>query len=200
MVSIPPESTAPGGAEVDAWEREAIRETQRGRPEAFNPLVSHYAPRIRAYLFRMVRNREEAEDLTQETFIKAFRALSRFQSDRAFRSWLYAIATNTGLNALRSRRRRGTPAAIDLEQLPAPGSPASPSGHSLSDAREIALANAMAALEPRAARLIALHYQEGLTLAEAGEVLELSANAAKVALHRARKQLREHMVKGSENE
>ncbi len=192
MVSQPPESTTSKSGAVDPWELACIQETRQGRPEAFNPLVTRYAPRIRAYLHRMVRNHEEAEDLTQETFIKAFRALSQFNTDRPFRSWLYAIATNTGLNALRSRKRRGTPVEWDMEQIAAPerdtgGGP-----------QEEALHAAMTRLSPRAARLVALHYQEGFSLAEAGAVLDLSENAAKVALCRARKQIRAYMVAGKQ--
>ena len=194
MVSSPSESAASEAGGADAWEAACIRDTLDGRPEAFNPLVARYTPRIRAYLFRMVRDREEAEDLAQETFIKAFRALGQFKPERAFRSWLYAIATNTGLNAIRSRKRRGTSVELDLERVVMSGS--GKRACATQDARAEALECAMTQLSPRAARLVALHYQEGFSLAEAGGVLGLSENAAKVALCRARKQLRKLMIKG----
>lgn len=170
------------------WEREAIEAVQRGCPDAFNPLVTYYAPRIRAYLHRMVGNREEADDLTQETFIRAYRALDRFQAHRPFKRWLYTIATNAGLNALRARKNRGTAVALDPEQMeahePRPMAPAD---------RAEALEAAMLELPPRAARLVELHYREGFTLAEAGAMLDMSESAAKVALCRARKTLRTAM-------
>jgi len=191
MAAAPPDSSGTGADGADPWEAQCIRETQRGRPESFNPLVTRYAPRIRAYLFRMVRNREEAEDLTQETFIKAFRALPRFRAERPFRRWLYAIATNTGLNALRGRSRRGTAVEVDFERLAA-----EPTHGAAPDGREEALAEALACLPARSARLVALHYEEGFTLAEAGEVLGMTESAAKVALCRARRQLRETMTEG----
>ncbi len=200
MVSSPSESAVSEGGGADAWETACIRETLNGRPEAFNPLVARYTPRIRAYLFRMVRDREEAEDMAQETFIKAFRALEQFKPERAFRSWLYAIATNTGLNAIRSRKRRGTSVELDLERVAPPGSVNSKRAHTTSGDRAEALEIAMAQLSPRAARLVALHYQEGFSLAEAGVMLDLSENAAKVALCRARKQLRKLMVQGPEDD
>lgn len=185
--------------DVDGWESDCIRETQQGRPEAFNPLVSRYAPRIRAYLYRMVRNQEEAEDLTQETFIKAFRNLSRFDAERPFRSWLYTIATNTGLNALRSRKRRGTPVELDAERVASPGTVVErPAAYGMG--REEALELALAQLTERAARLVALHYQEGFSLAEAGTMMGLTENAAKVAVCRARKQLRKIMLEGQPHE
>ena len=196
MTSAVPESSA---ADDDGWEADCIRETQQGRPEAFNPLVSRYAPRIRAYLYRMVRNREEAEDLTQETFIKAFKNLSRFNAERPFRSWLYTIATNTGLNALRSRKRRGTSVELDAERVPSPESVKErPRSHEMG--REEALERALGQLSDRAARLVALHYQEGFSLAEAGTMMGLSENAAKVAVCRARKQLRKIMLEGNPHE
>lgn len=190
---------APSASDDDGWEADCIRETQQGRPEAFNPLVSRYAPRIRAYLYRMVRNQEEAEDLTQETFIKAFRNLSRFDAERPFRSWLYTIATNTGLNALRSRKRRGTPVELDAERVASPGTVVErPAAYGMG--REEALELALAQLTERAARLVALHYQEGFSLAEAGTMMGLTENAAKVAVCRARKQLRKIMLEGQPHE
>lgn len=184
------ESSA-SGAEM-AGEGDCIRETQNGRPEAFNLLVAHYAPRIRAYLHRMVRNHEEAEDLTQETFLKAFQALPRFQADRPFKRWLYTIATNTGLNALRTRRRKGIQVELDPETLAA-RAPATPA---VENSRGDQLEAAVAALPARAVQLITLHYHEGFTLREAGEVLGMSESAAKVALCRARQQLRRRLLPG----
>ncbi len=179
------------GACVEVWEMDCIRKTQGGYPDAFNPLVAHYAPRIRAYLYRMLRNREEAEDLTQETFIKAFRALNRFDAERPFKSWLYTIATNTGLNALRGQKRRGTQVALDPE-LPATRPAKNRSGGGGESGEKLELA--MAALSPRAAQLITLHYHEGFSLIEAGKVLGISEGAAKAALCRARQELRTRIL------
>jgi RNA polymerase sigma factor (sigma-70 family) len=181
------------------WEMSCIRRTQNGDPEAFNPIVAHYAPRIRAYLNRMVRNREEAEDLTQETFLKAFRALPRFQADRSFKRWIYTIATNTGLNALRSRNRRGMPVEVDTDQIAAREAPGGVTQHRQQPGRDEHLELALAALAPRDRQLVTLHYHEGFTLHEAGAVLGMSESAAKVALCRARRQLREKLLKGGNN-
>ena len=181
---------------VEVWEVECVRKTQGGHPEAFNPLVAHYAPRIRAYLYRMLRNREEAEDLTQETFIKAFQALHRFEADRPFKRWLYTIATNTGLNALRGQKRRGTAIELDPDGSYTVGDETAPSpaGEHL----EMALAT----LSPRAQQLIRLHYHEGFSLQEARAVLGMTEGAAKAALCRARQELRKKMkseaISGSE--
>lgn len=187
-------------ASPETWETACIHETQRGRPEAFNPLVAHYAPRIRAYLYRMLRSHEEAEDLTQDTFLKAFQALARFDSRRPFKSWLYTIATNTGLNAIRARARRGMPVELDADLLHGErnNSGVPPQYQEATPGER--LEAAMAGLSPRAAQLVTLHYHEGFSLHEAGEILGLSEGAAKVALCRARRQLRERLVKGKDHD
>lgn len=183
-------AAAPENEDECAWEIECIRQTQGGHSEAFNPLVAHYAPRIRAYLFRMLRNREEAEDLTQETFLKAFRGLERFDPERPFKAWLYTIATHVGLNAIRDQQRKGVRVALDpaLVERDSASSPDVPAGEQL----EIALGT----LSPRALQLITLHYHEGFSLQEAGAVLGMSEGAAKAALCRARQELRKKMMEG----
>ena len=193
-VAEEPEQTPeviPTGDCAEAWEVACVRRTQGGDSEAFNPLVTHYAPRIRAYLQRMLRNREEAEDLTQETFLKAFRALERFDADRPFKRWLYTIATNTGLNALRGQKNRGTQVELDPEF---PASHHGSDGVGGGSASGEQLDRALTTLQPRALQLIRLHYHEGFSLQEAGAVLGMSEGAAKAALCRARQELRKRIT------
>ena len=182
----------PEVADSSAWEAECIRQTQGGHPEAFNPIVAHYAPRIRAYLYRMLRNREEAEDLTQETFLKAFRGLNRFDPERPFKAWLYTIATNTGLNAIRGQQRKGVQVALDPELAAYPEA----AGVALEAGERLEVA--LATLTPRSLQLITLHYHEGFSLEEAGAVLGMSEGAAKAALCRARQALRKEMMTGKD--
>ena len=190
LVSPHAPATPPVEDEISAWEADYIRQTQGGHREAFNPIVAYYAPRIRAYLYRMLRNREEAEDLTQETFLKAFRGLHRFDPERPFKRWLYTIATNTGLNAIRGQQRKGIQVALDPELAVFP----SAMGNA-PDAGE-RLEVALAALSPRSLQLVTLHYHEGFSLQEAGAMLGMSEGAAKAALCRARQELRKKMIAG----
>lgn len=200
VLAAAPQSTSSSEPEVsvsldgvEAWEAACVRRTQGGHPDAFNPLVAHYAPRIRAYLHRMLRNREEAEDLTQETFLRAFRALERFDPDRSFKRWIYTIATNTGLNQLRSQKRKGSQVQLDLDSW----SREDVAGHAPGESRGMEqLEAAMASLSPRALQLVRLHYHEGFTLQEAGSVLGMSEGAAKAALCRARQELRKKIHEG----
>jgi len=171
------------------WERTCIAKMDQGRPDAFNPLVEYYSARIYAHLYRMVGNREEAEDLTQETFVRAYRKIDSYDRTRPFRNWLYTIATNIGRNAARSKSRR-IPSALEEQ-----GSEVIVIDESGAFAAEIQdtrdrLAAAVNQLPDPLHMLIQLHYQEGLTIREAAQVLNMSESAAKVALHRARKTLR----------
>ena len=176
-----------------AWETECAARALAGDRGAFDRLVDVYAARLYTHVYRMVRNREEAEDVVQDAFLRAYRGLDRYDRGRPFRNWLYAIATNLALNALRARQRRGTVVALDFDD-------AALELHARTDdTRERAargdmaarLARAVGQLPPRPAALVHLHYIEGMTICEAADTLGMSEEAAKVAIHRARKRLRE---------
>lgn len=179
-----------------AWEVECIVRVLSGGRGAFDQLVDAYTARIYTHVFRMLRNREEAEDIVQETFLRAYRGLARFDRTRPFRNWLYAIATNLALNALRARQRCGQLVALDFDAEEIVEVIAKQD-----DARAIAgrsdlagrLADAIASLPSQPAALVHLHYLEGMTIREAADAMNMSEDAAKVALHRARKRLRELM-------
>jgi len=195
---IPTARENPSADDAGAWERACVDRARQGDPAAFGRLVEHYASRIYVHLYRMTNNREEAEDLAQETFLRAFRYLDRYDASRMFRTWLYTIATNTGLNALRSRRRRGEAVPLD-ESITLPRTSADEAWETLErDERRGAVAKAIEALTPRSAMLVDLHYREGMTLREAGEIVGMSEGAAKVALLRARRALREALVEREE--
>ena len=82
-------------------EEELIARTQHGDTEAFNPLVRKYQPRIYNLIYRHIRNHEAAEDLCQEVFLKAWRALPNFQRRAVFYSWLHQIAVNRSIDFIR---------------------------------------------------------------------------------------------------
>jgi RNA polymerase sigma factor (sigma-70 family) len=170
-------------------ERECLALAQRGDSEAFGKLVERYAARIYTHLYRLVRSREEAEDLAQETFLRAFRFLHRYDNARPFKNWIYAIATNVGMTALQARKRDVV--ILDEEALTS-----NTAARNIErDEGKQRLGNAIAHLSAQSAALIHLHYHEGVTLREAAEILGINESAAKVALHRARKALRERMTK-----
>jgi RNA polymerase sigma-70 factor (ECF subfamily) len=110
------ERRAVGPSEAD---REAIEACRRGEREAFDPLVERYQRDVYRLCYRFVNNHEDASDLAQEAFIKAYRALDRFRGDSAFSTWLYRIAVNACLN-FRSARK---PVADELPEAMADGKP-----------------------------------------------------------------------------
>ncbi len=93
------------GSELEAQaERDAIAASKRGEREAFDLLVARYQRPIYRLCYRYVNNHEDANDLAQESFLKAWRGISRFRGDSAFSTWLYRIAVNTCLNFRAARR------------------------------------------------------------------------------------------------
>ena len=110
-------------------EREAVEASQRGEREAFDLLVERYQRDVYRLCYRYVNNHEDANDLAQEAFLKAYRAIGRFRGDSAFSTWLYRIAVNTCLNFRASRKpetqelpdflpdpRRGISAVLEGEE------------------------------------------------------------------------------------
>lgn len=148
-------------------------------------LFERHQAELFAYLCRMLHNRQWAEDLTQETFLKALNARTHLPEVENHRAWLYRIATNLALDALR-RRQRFTWLHF---QDPAGQDDADPPGQ---DGVEAALA----ALPPayRAPLILYSHY--GLSIAEVGQALNLSQAAVKTRLFRARELFRQAYEKG----
>src|SRR6202158_1609084 len=98
---------------ADASDLSLVRRVQRGDKGAFDALVVKYPHKLVKLVMRYVRNPAEAEDIAQEAFIKAYRALPQFRGDSAFYTWLYRIAINTAKNAVVSRDRN--PVDFDLD-------------------------------------------------------------------------------------
>jgi len=160
-----------------------------------------YRARVFTFVLRVVKQYEEAEDIAQETFLRAWRYLARYNESRPFRSWLFAIARNLALNAL--RRPRAVIVSLDGEgggRLVATiaSSADSPAAEALSREQRRRLAAALQQLTPRAAMVFTLFYQEGMSIAEIARVAGMTRGAVKVALHRARETLRRHLAQPDE--
>src|SRR5579864_3338747 len=100
---------------ADASDLSLVRRVQRGDKGAFDALVLKYQHKLVKLVMRYVRNPAEAEDIAQEAFIKAYRALPQFRGDSAFYTWLYRIAINTAKNALAARDRNPVSYELDLQ-------------------------------------------------------------------------------------
>jgi RNA polymerase sigma-70 factor (ECF subfamily) len=100
---------------AEPTDKELVKRVQKGDKGAFDLLVLKYEHKIVNLVMRYVRDPEQALDISQEAFIKAYRALPRFRGDSAFYTWLYRIAVNTAKNYLAAQRRRPMDIELDLQ-------------------------------------------------------------------------------------
>src|SRR5690348_10433707 len=106
-------------------EAAALRAARDGDPDAFPRLVEPFRRELLVHCYRILGSLDDAEDLLQETLLRAWRSIAGFEGRASLRSWLYKIATNACLDALTSRRRRGLPTSLNAvsspgDDLPAP--------------------------------------------------------------------------------
>ena len=149
-------------------------------------LTERHRGEIVGYLARMLGDRQEAEDACQDVFLRAHRAFARLGPEAKSRAWLYRIATNTGLNAARSRARRVARAiAVDPDALPAD---AGPSPERREELR--AMKRAVEALPPRQRAALMLRQFQGLGYAEIAASLGGNEVAARANVYQALKKLR----------
>jgi RNA polymerase sigma-70 factor, ECF subfamily len=187
-----------------AAEEEAtlIERARRGDRLAFEELVRRHADRLYAVVLRFVANAGEAEEVTQEAFLRAWRSIARFEARSAFFTWLYRI----GINEAKRRSARQAPATVvSLDDEPIPEAPdwsqAPETRLRQQDLRRV-LEDAIRALPIEYRAPIILRDVEGLTTQEAAEVMGLSEPAFKSRLHRARlavrRSLDEYFMEGEE--
>ena len=175
-----------------------VQRAQAGEREAFNQLVAKYQRRLMRLLTRLLNDSAEAEDVVQETFIKAYRALRHFRGDAAFYTWLYRIAINSAKNVLLSRKRHGTPLLPRNDAAaPARSEPAVAEEERLRDINtpESMLASkqiaqtvnaAMDALPIDLRTAIALREIEGLSYEEIAEIMDCPLGTVRSRIFRAR--------------
>lgn len=110
--SVSPDPSDGGPPDV-----ELVRQAKGGDTAAFETLVRRHQARIRGMVYHMTGHREDAEDLTQAAFLRAYRALRRFQGQSSFYTWLYRIAVNLTLNFIKQRRRRTGAGVLSLDDM-----------------------------------------------------------------------------------
>ncbi len=160
-----------------------------GDMQAFAKLASKYQHMIYNLALKLVGNAEEAEELTQDTFLKVYEALPNFKGESKFSTWLYRIAYNKSLDLLKKRKRK-----LEVHSIDSYPNLDIPSLENHWDAlefeeRRVIIKNAVEELEGADVALITLFYFEELSLSEIAEILSIKENAAKVKLFRARKRL-----------
>jgi RNA polymerase sigma-70 factor (ECF subfamily) len=165
---------------------------QRGDRAAFNLLVLKYQHKVMKLVTRYVRDQTEAEDIAQEAFIKAYRALPTFRGDSAFYTWLYRIAINTAKNSLVSKRRRLVDYNLDLQDPEDYASQVllkdteTPEGLLLTDEIRQTVQEAMESLPDDLREAITLRELEGLSYEEIAEVMSCPVGTVRSRIFRAR--------------
>lgn len=165
-------------------EHELIVRCKRGDRAAQHALYERTSERVFRLLVRMTHSADIAEDLAQETYLKAFSAIATFDERSAVNTWLYRIAVNEALQWL----RRKTPVLLDPEVAAARPDPRN-NGHD--SGAHLDIESALAALDPMDRAMLLLRYQEGLDYRAIAEVTEIAMGTVASRLNRARERLRE---------
>ena len=161
-------------------------------PAEAEDIYRRYRPQVYKFLFRMSGDHYLADELTQETFLRAFAALPGFRGDALFSTWLYRIARNLFLtHCRRERRTLVEPAELVTSFLP--GTPAAelPEEHALHSEQQELVQLALERMDERERTFIVLREISDLTYAEIAEIMGISLGAVKIGLHRARERFRE---------
>ncbi len=181
-------------------EKELIRKAIKGDDSAFESLMLQYQTPIYNLCYRTVGNQEDAADMTQEAFLKAWKYLSSFQFESSFSTWLYRLATNCCLDLLRSKKRKPTISLVtegeDGEKQsydPVDPTP-QPDEALIRKEEQEQLEEALASLEDTQRQIITLRVVNDLSYTEIAEILDLKEGTVKSRLSRARENLRKKLL------
>jgi RNA polymerase sigma-70 factor (ECF subfamily) len=182
-------------------DEELVLKSQQGDVRAFDELVERYHGKIYSLTYNMTSNREDAEDLAQEVFVKAFEALPRFKGNSSFYTWLYRIAVNKTINYRKKRNRKR---ALSLDQfdqeiklddvyhdLTAKGSPLR--SISLSELQE-KLNEALQHLSEKHRTVVVMHDMQGIPHEEIAKVVKASVGTVRSRLFYARRQMQTELT------
>ena len=169
----------------------AVAQARGGDHEAFRVLVERHSRSLFRLAYRMTGRQEDAEDVVQEAFVRAYRQLGRFEARSNFGTWLYCIGFNCAIDYMRARpHREATETDETLEQLS--GQSQGPSTHDLAYAGEIGgrVQEALETLSPQERAAFLMRHHQGCSIEEICQVLDLRSNAAKHSIFRAVKKMR----------
>jgi len=168
-------------------EKLLVRRARDNDYRAYEQLYKLHVGRVFALCVRLCRDRDMAEDLTQEAFVQAWRKLSSFRGDSAFGSWLYRIATNTALSYL--RKQKPFLNSLDIDDVPE-------TGYRETHDEQIGLEQAISDLPDGARAVFVLYSLEGYTHDEISKQLGIAQGSSKAQLHRARQLLKRSLGAG----
>lgn len=180
-------------------EKDWLKKAAKGDSAAFEQLVLKYQTQVYNLCFRVMGNAEDAADMAQETFLKAWRNLESFHGEAAFSTWLYRLASNACMDQLRSMRRRPvqsltvTDTEGEEQTIDVPDSAPSPEDNLINKEERELLQKAMGALDPQERQILTLRVVNDLSYTEISEVLDLKEGTVKSRLARARDHLRKKL-------
>jgi RNA polymerase sigma-70 factor (ECF subfamily) len=182
-------STGPSDSEI-------ISQVLKGDHNSYALLVERYKSYVFTLTMRFTKNREDAEEVSQDIFVKAYRALADFKGTAKFSTWLYTIVNTTCITFLRKKRLE-VRSLDDERTFEVADSQDSGFRANLVEqkSRQTMVNQAIAMLNPDDAEIITLFYKNEQSLEEIGQILGVEMNTAKVRLHRARTRLKEKMEK-----
>ena len=185
-------------AEADVSELDLVKQCQAGQTEAFDQLVTRYRTRVFAMIYNMVHNEQDAWDLAQDSFLKAWKSIKRFQGKSSFYTWIYRIVMNVTIDWLRKKQVKGTGAefddAIQLKEID-PASRTVPKADALPHERmeqneiRARIDAAIAQLSPEHRAVILMKETEDMQYHEIAETLGCSIGTVMSRLFYARKKL-----------
>jgi len=171
-------------------DRALVDAARAGSGDAFGVLVDRYRAPVVRLAYRLTHDADEAKDIAQDAFLRAYRRLDEFHQDRPFARWLFVIARNASLDALRRRSRAATFAASEENAtLGEPG----PEDIALRNEEALRVHVALAALPLKYREVLELYYVSGLRYREIAIVLEIPLGTVKTYISRAKRRLREEL-------
>lgn len=176
----------------EVTDAQLVRRVQKGEKGAFDALVLKYQHKIVNLVLRYVRDPDQAMDIAQEAFLKAYRALPRFRGDSAFYTWLYRIAVNTAKNHLAAQRRRPLDVELDLQDSEQYDLHAklketdTPEGLTLSQELNETVQKAIGALPEDLRTAIILREIDGMSYEEIAQAMECPVGTVRSRIFRAR--------------
>ena len=174
-------------SEQAAW----VGRARAGDRAAFAELYAHYERRIYSFVYRTMGNHEDAAELTQETFLKAYRALGKTDDELNVNAWLHRIAANACLDVLRRRQLiRWVPWELAKHDRPSRRREDDPEGMLLGEQARGGVRRALAAMSPRSRQALVLRECAGLSCEEIGAIMGASRQAVKSLLFRSREEFR----------
>jgi RNA polymerase sigma factor (sigma-70 family) len=181
---------------VELTDTEIIKKVLVGEHAQFAQLVQRYQSYVFTLVLRFTDNREDAEELSQDVFVKAYRSLADFRGEAKFSTWLYTIVRTSCITFLRKKRLDTTSLDNERTSLQLENRESGFNANTIEQKSKHAMVNAaIRMLSPDDCQILTLFYKGEQTLEEIGRVMGLDPNTVKVKLHRARNRLKEKMEK-----